>query len=170
MKAVFTIGVPGSGKSQWCKKYTDETGSLRISRDELRVSLTNISSEEFHRKEKFYRNEIERIINILVDKICDEKLADLVFDGTNLNTKALYSTASKLSLDGWDVTFVMFPYVKQLGRLERDLIMHSMYNNFFDVANLKKLEEFVDIYGIEIITISKEQQHELLHNDLEGRK
>jgi len=169
MKAVFTIGVPGSGKSQWCKKYIDETGSLRISRDELRVSLTNISSEEFHAREKYYRNEVERIINILVDKICDEKLADLVFDGTNLNTKMLYSTASKLSLDGWDVTFVLFPYVKQNSKPERDVIMHNMYNNFFDVANLKKLEEFVDIYGINVITISKEQQHELLHNDLEER-
>lgn len=169
MKAVFTIGVPGSGKSQWCKKYIEENGALRINREDWRVSLTQTSSEKFHRKEKLYRNEVERIVNILVEKLCDEKLTDLVFDGTNLNTKALYSTASKLSLDGWDVTFVMFPYVKQSGKPERDQIMHNMYNTFFDVPNLKKLEEFADIYSIEVITISKEQQYELLHNDLEER-
>jgi hypothetical protein len=73
-------------------------------------------------------------------------------------------------LDNWDVTFVMFPYVKQNGNLEKDQIMHNMYHNFFDVLNLKKLEEFTDIYGVEIITISKEEQHELLHNDVERRR
>lgn len=170
MKAVFTIGVPGSGKSEWCNRYLQENPGLRVNREDWRTSLTNISSEEFHAKEKFYRNEIERIVNILINKLCEEQVADLVFDGTNLNTKNLYTAASKLSLDGWDVTFVMFPYVKQKSRPEKDQIMHNMYQNFFDAPNLKKLEEFADIYGVEIITISKEEQHELLHNDMERRR
>ena len=54
-KLILMSGVPGSGKSWWCKNKLPELEEnvLYISRDEIRFSMLN-DGEEYFSKEKAY--------------------------------------------------------------------------------------------------------------------
>ena len=84
-KLILMCGVPGSGKSYWCKKNVPEE-ALYVSRDEVRFSMLEDGDEYFSKETEVFREFIRRI---------DEGLAggrDVYADATHLNKASRYKT------------------------------------------------------------------------------
>lgn len=78
-------GVPGSGKSYWCKKNIPEE-AVYVSRDEVRFSMLEDGDEYFSKETEVFKEFIRRI---------DEGLAggrDVYADATHLNKASRYKT------------------------------------------------------------------------------
>lgn len=106
MKAYFTVGVSGSGKSHWAKT----TNKPIIERDQIRAELLEkwgfdtTNNMWLHWK---FKNEN------LVDDIVDEKTTelirskqDIIFSNTNLNYRRLQNDISKMKRAGYEIEII----------------------------------------------------------------
>lgn len=84
---LITIGVPGSGKSSWCKAYVRNHPDLNIhyvSRDEIRFSLLKKDEPYFS-----HEDEVVALFNGSIIKGLKNPIVDIVIaDATHLSDKA----------------------------------------------------------------------------------
>lgn len=76
-KLFILMGVPGSGKSTWCKNHI--TNETYISRDEIRFSLISENDEYFSKEDIVFNTFVEKINKALNDG------TDVFADATHLN-------------------------------------------------------------------------------------
>lgn len=65
-KLYIMMGIPGSGKSTWCKNHVDfDNGEKYISRDEIRFHYIKTRNEYFKKEKEVYREFINKISEAL---------------------------------------------------------------------------------------------------------
>lgn len=118
MKAIFTIGVSGSGKSTWALERQKEFAVVQnepciiIERDEFRKQFVEHSIPEYDRDKhslwQFYKfsksNEAE--INLMIEKEIGTAIdieAHIIFANTNLNRNKLNTDIDKMKALGFDI-------------------------------------------------------------------
>lgn len=73
-KLFLMMGVPGSGKSTWCKNHFNESKVAYVSRDEIRFSLVAENEEYFSKENEVFRQfvyEINDALNLGIDVVAD---------------------------------------------------------------------------------------------------
>lgn len=148
-------GVPGSGKSYWCKKNVPAE-ALYVSRDEVRFSMLEDGDEYFSKENAVFKEFIRRI---------DEGLAggrDVYADATHLNFKSRYKTYINLKNkpDKVMVIFIKVPLDIALARNEnrsgRAYVPENVIRNMFDSLTLPGTDEKNFIDGLMIVENYKE--------------
>jgi len=131
-KVILTIGIPGSGKTTWSKKFVQENESyVRISRDGFRLMLKAIPMGD---------SILEKLVTDLVNSSIITAIAygyDVIVDQTNCNKKYLNQLVEFCSILG-DVEYKIFD-IEVEEAIKRDLgrenpvgekVIRRMYDNF----------------------------------------
>ena len=148
-------GVPGSGKSYWCKKNIPEE-AVYVSRDEVRFSMLEDGDEYFSKETEVFREFIRRI---------DEGLAggrDVYADATHLTKGSRYKTYFNLKNkpNKVMVIFIKVPLDIALARNEnrsgRAYVPENVIRDMFDSLTLPSSNEKNFIDGLMIIKNYKE--------------
>ena len=78
LKAFILIGLPGSGKSYFTRKYKNDKNTVIISSDEIRLNnygnIFNLTTNKkvFNKVYKYTRNAVENNKNIIIDATVEE--------------------------------------------------------------------------------------------------
>jgi predicted kinase len=94
MKIIFTMGVPGSGKSTWAKKYLKTNSEfVRINADELRQMLFGFEESEimnYYNDSNLKNNEdlVWKTIDSLAESLIYQGKS-IILDNTNLNLSVI---------------------------------------------------------------------------------
>lgn len=101
-KILILVGIPGSGKTYWAKQFLMKNSDwVRISRDDLRLMLTNKPKVE-----PKMENMINQVIFNMIDN-CLSKKMNVVLDATHLNRNAVKELKEKYSYMA-DIDFMVF--------------------------------------------------------------
>ena len=95
------VGIPGSGKSTWAKKFVKDKNIFIISRDEIRFSLLEPGDNYFAKEKRVWSEYIKRIQFFL-------SVGDVIADATHLNEKSREKLLSALDLTYVHVNTVYF--------------------------------------------------------------
>lgn len=74
------VGLPGSGKSKFARKYSEESGAIYISSDELRIELFGDVNNQDNNDVIFEEMRVRTVMLL-------KKGYDVVYDATNINSK-----------------------------------------------------------------------------------
>lgn len=97
-------GIPGSGKSTWCKKQL-KLGSVWISRDVIRFAMLEDNDDYFDHEFDVFREFIQQIN----DNLADEAIENIYVDATHLNEKSRNKLLDRLiNLDKVTINAVNF--------------------------------------------------------------
>lgn len=151
-------GVPGSGKSYWCKKNIPEE-ALYVSRDEVRFSMLEDKDEYFSKETEVFREFIRKI---------DEGLAsgrDVYADATHLTKASRYKTWVNLKNkpERTMVILIKVPLEVALARNEnrsgRAYVPENVIRDMFDSLTPPGKDEKNYINGLIIVSnyINKEE-------------
>ena len=108
MKAILTIGIPGSGKTTWAEQQVVLNGFNNINRDDLRMSLFGLE----HYSDYVFSRKNEKIATDKVHSIIDEYAKggmDIIISDTNLNEMYRNKMVKRLEGLRYDVEFKEFP-------------------------------------------------------------
>ncbi len=97
-------GIPGSGKSTYCKDKIKENGSVRVSRDDIRFALIDDNEEYFSHENEVFR-EFIRIIN---EYLANDDVTDIYVDATHLNEKSRNKVLDRLHLKNANINVINF--------------------------------------------------------------
>ena len=92
------VGIPGSGKSTWCKKNIGLLGKY-ISRDEIRFSMVTEDEEYFSKENEVFKTFCNKITETL------EKGYDVYADATHINGSSRAKTIRNVR--GYDNLYVI---------------------------------------------------------------
>lgn len=98
----ITCGCPGSGKSTWAKKRQAEGWSWN-SRDAVRFSMITPEDEYFSKEDDVYDAFVSNIQNDIYDKY-----ENIIADASHLTEKGRKMLLNRLSLNGYNVIYVVF--------------------------------------------------------------
>jgi predicted kinase len=105
MKAIITIGLPGSGKSTYFKGHPGE-----VNRDDIRLDLFGegemigyYSHPSLPQREKRVDEKRDEMISLL-----SKTGADVVISDTNLNPRYRYMLVEQLESIGFEVEYMVF--------------------------------------------------------------
>jgi len=152
LKLVMMKGLPGSGKSTIAKRLVDESGYVRVNKDDLRAMLNNskwtASNEKAVLKYRDYiiRDALTRGKNVVVD--------DTNFDAKHAETLLEIAKNHKAS---FEVNYIETPFEvcveRDLKRLNSvgETVIRRMYNKYVRVIETPKKAEqnaiIIDIDG-----------------------
>lgn len=114
MKAIFLVGVSGSGKSYWAKQNAGD--SVIIERDIIRKCL--IADHSYIQDKtnmwlywKFNKENEQKVTDIvdLAIELAASHKKDIIFSNTNLNYSRLQQNICKMKLLGYEVEVKGFP-------------------------------------------------------------
>ena len=110
------IGIPGSGKSTWAKKISEQNGACWISRDAIRFSMLKEDDDYFAYEDTVIDTFIADIQNAIEDNT-----PVIIADATHLTQKSRNQVLERLSLKGTPVVYVYFdvPLTVALERNEK---------------------------------------------------
>lgn len=108
-KLLMLVGIAGSGKSTWAKRYMknqERQGKniAKVSRDEIRFSLVKENEEYFAKETQVFNTYIENIRKYLEDNITEI----IVADATHISVNARKKVLKKLNLSNVTVEAVVF--------------------------------------------------------------
>lgn len=112
LKAIITIGVPGSGKSTWAKEYVYSNDKwVEINRDDIRSDLYFSGLGVDWSKYKFKRHQEEEVTRKVNEIINFSVLMsnNIIISDTNLNRKYRDIMIKKLEEKGYEVELKLFP-------------------------------------------------------------
>ena len=95
------VGIPGSGKSTWAKKFAKDKNIFIVSRDEIRFSLLEPGDEYFAKEKRVWNEYVKRIQFFL-------GVGDVIADATHLNEKSREKLLAALDLTYVHVNTVYF--------------------------------------------------------------
>ena len=97
---MIMIGIPGAGKSTWCKENIKSPMQKYVSRDEIRFSLLKEEDEYFSKE-----NEVCQIFYDTITKYLKEGYS-VVADATHLNAASRKKLIN--NIEGYDKVFGMY--------------------------------------------------------------
>lgn len=106
MKAIITVGIPGSGKSTWAKK---QAGFVDINLDDLRFQISGDAADQS------VTAQAVELQKENIKKSALEKL-DIIISDTNLKPQIRTSLMTFLQELGYEVEFVSFPISEDLAK------------------------------------------------------
>lgn len=149
--AVICIGISGSGKTTWVKRFLKNNSNyIRVNRDSLRESITGTY------KVDYYKNKNIKFLESLVTNITSEIYTNCVLndipiidDNTNLNLERLQTLIKKLSRANYKIKFRLFDtnleearrkvYIRDYWGLEDDLdnvnYINKQYGQYLNVQS-----------------------------------
>jgi len=92
---LVTCGIPGSGKTTFCKNFLNYSNSIHISRDDIRFSMLKNGEDYFSHENEVYNEFVKQIKNGLNQNI-DYVIADATHLSTGSRTKLLRNLGSSL--------------------------------------------------------------------------
>ena len=103
---VLMVGIQGSGKSTWAKKYVEEhENSIWISRDVIRKEI--VGDGEYFSKEK----EVWSAFCNIIEEAVNDKKNHIVIDATHINVasrrKVLYEVVSIINVSDYNLKIVV---------------------------------------------------------------
>lgn len=103
---ILMVGIQGSGKSTWAKKYVEEhENSIWISRDVIRKEI--VGDGEYFSKEK----EVWETFCNIIEKAVNDKKDHIVIDATHVNIasrrKVLYEVVSIINVSDYSLKIVV---------------------------------------------------------------
>lgn len=150
------VGVPGSGKSTWCKndlarnkELCDELGepcdSVIISRDEIRFSLLKDNDEYFSKEKEVFNT----FVNKINYAISNSKTNYIYVDATHISPASRYKVLNRLKLgDDVKVVAVNFLIPEEVVRERNglrtgrsrvpDTVISNMLNGFTPASTEEK--------------------------------
>lgn len=130
----LTCGIPGSGKSTWAKARSEEGWSWN-SRDKIRFSKITEQDDYFAFEDEVFDTFVSDIQNDIYDKF-----ENIIADATHLNEFSRDKLLNRLSLNGYEVWYVVFDIPLEIalarnalrtGRIKvPDSVIEKMYNSF----------------------------------------
>lgn len=138
MKAILTIGIPGSGKSTWAKEFCKENYYKEINRDDIRMDLFNLEFYNEYKMNRVNESLVTDRANYLID-LAKENNQNIVISDTNLNPKYQNILVKKLKDLGYEVEFKLFDieYFEAVKRCEKRTdkpiprkVIYDMYRRF----------------------------------------
>ena len=100
----LTVGIPGSGKSTWCKQVANNSYSAHISRDIIRFALLDENDGYFDKETEVF-DEFIREIN---EALKNDTIENVYVDATHLNEKSRNKVLNCLNLNGVTLYAVNF--------------------------------------------------------------
>ena len=96
------VGIPGSGKSTWCRKEIEKAGekAIHISRDDIRFSLLGPEDDYFDKEEETYATYVKRIQDAIDGDDYDYIFADAT-QSTERSRNFLLNLFSKKYTKRW---------------------------------------------------------------------
>ena len=120
MKAMTTLGLPGSGKSTWAKQYVlDHPDTIRINNDEIRNAIYERLGHRNWSKEIENKVKAERSAMILGCFLCGK---NIIIDNTHCNKWAFEAIQKECGEIGYDVEIVDFTGVSADECIRRDAL------------------------------------------------
>ena len=104
---LMTVGIPGCGKTTYCKKAQQTMGGVHISRDEIRFSLLK-DGDNYFKKEK----EVWAIFIQKIQAALDAPGVEYIYvDATHLNSASRQKVLNALTLpkENFSIKYLTFP-------------------------------------------------------------
>ena len=143
-KLFLMMGAPGSGKSYWCGKHTNNTTDKYISRDEIRFTFLKDGDEYFAKENEVFDEFINQINHYLT-------IYDRVFaDATHLNFASRNKTISRINVpvDEINVVFLNTPLntciERNAKREGRKFVPETVIKNMYKSIRLPEKEENIN--------------------------
>lgn len=141
-KLYIMVGIPGSGKSYYLKKITNDNNTLVVSRDEVRFSLISNGDEYFSKEKQVFKEFVHQIQKGL------NAGKDVYADATHLNGVSRLKLMNALSLDDIEIIPIVMKTPLEIC-LERnshregrakvpESVIKNMYFSMVDPANDEK--------------------------------
>lgn len=147
-KLFVLMGVPGSGKSTWCKNHI--TNETYVSRDEIRFSLISENDEYFSKESIVFNTFIEKINNALNNG------EDVFADATHLNRASRNKIIKQIHapVEEINVIWIKTPLEEALRRnsqrMGRAYVPESVIRKMFASMESPEFEEgFSKIYIVQ---------------------
>lgn len=97
-------GIPGSGKTTYCKEKIKKDGAVRVSRDDIRFALIDDDEEYFSHEDEVFRE----FIKIINEHLANNDVTDIYVDATHLNEKSRNKVLDKLHLKNTNINVINF--------------------------------------------------------------
>jgi len=81
MKAILTVGIPGSGKTTWAE---EQKSFVNINRDDIRMKLFELENYSDYKFTKDRENQVTTYMDGLIHQ-CSAEGVDIIISDTNLN-------------------------------------------------------------------------------------
>ena len=97
------IGIPGSGKSTFCKKFIENNETIKwISRDEIRFSMLKPKDDYFSKEDEVYEEYIRQINNALEDGF------DVIADASQVSYNSRKKLLRRIDKDNIDKLIAVY--------------------------------------------------------------
>ena len=101
---MIMIGIPGAGKSTWCKENIKSPMQKYVSRDEIRFSLLKEDEDYFAHENEVVKLWFEKVS----EAILNSEIENIYIDATHLTERARKNTINELPEGDYDIITVFF--------------------------------------------------------------